>query len=296
MKGHAETAPEPAPHRLRSQAAGSQVCVRPAPPRVALQFGQQRTEPLRRGAAGIQRAAAQAGPVAGGQRRTRRGKELHVARVRLARRTGRAAEDAGSAHGGHEQAIVVAVPLVEGHEHLGARRKRWSHAPTVIQPHSPGYRKMNTELRRRHRRRGPRTSPTGLLCALAKVEILSTRAEPALPWESDGCLVVPAVFKTVVDPAGAGRGGFDSYPLRYEHTYTDRKANGKCVSDRPKSPTVLPTVTTTGRTVAVDSATPGRARLTRTAPRITVSPRNVQRDTVPDQQVPPVEDPRAWND
>ena len=32
--------------------------------------------------------------------------------------------------------------------------------------------------------------------------------------ESDGCLVVPAVFKTVVDPADAGRGGFDSYPLR----------------------------------------------------------------------------------
>ena len=54
---------------------------------------------------------------------------------------------------------------------------------------------------------GMRTWPVQLLFALAEPRRSVFR-------ESDGCLVVPAVFKTVVDPADAGRGGFDSYPLR----------------------------------------------------------------------------------
>ena len=212
VERHPEAAPEPAPHRLRAQTGGSQVGVGPAAPWVALQVGEQRGQPCRSGAAGIERPAAQAGAVAGGQRLACGCEELHVARVRLAGRAGGAAEDAGSAHRGHEQAVVAAVPVGKRREHLVARRHRLSHGSTVIQPQSGDHRKMNTK---RPRRRSGRSAPR--YARLAGSVTLYRCGAPLRVRESDGCLVVPAVFKTVVDPANAGRGGFDSYPLRYDN-------------------------------------------------------------------------------
>lgn len=40
------------------------------------------------------------------------------------------------------------------------------------------------------------------------------RFSPIMPAESEGCLVVPAVFNTVVGRLPV-QGGFDSYPLRH---------------------------------------------------------------------------------
>jgi len=66
----------------------------------------------------------------------------------------------------------------------------------------------------------PRNSPRGRLfnsagmkfafCNFHSAIFISNEPGP----ESDGCLVALAVFKTVVGPL-AGRGMFDSYPLRH---------------------------------------------------------------------------------
>lgn len=54
------------------------------------------------------------------------------------------------------------------------------------------------------------------------------RFSPIMPAESEGCLVVPAVFNTVVGRLPV-QGGFDSYPLRhcflfkYKELYSEKE-------------------------------------------------------------------------
>lgn len=110
---------EPAAHPRRLEAPPAQLHVAPAAPRRALQLVEQRPQPRGRLARPAERTAAQAGPVARGQRVAGAPEELDVPSERLAGGAGRAAEDSGGLHRREEDALVGGVARGEGAQHLG---------------------------------------------------------------------------------------------------------------------------------------------------------------------------------
>ena len=123
LEGHAEMLQEVAARARRVDAQAAQLRVADAGLRIALDAFQQPLHPQRRLAAGFERLAALARPVAGERGFAHAGEVLDVARQRLFRAAGRPAEDAGGAHAEIEQAVVAAVAARPGAVHFGDGRQ-----------------------------------------------------------------------------------------------------------------------------------------------------------------------------
>lgn len=82
---------------------------------------EQPAHPVRRSTIGVQRATPLAGPIAGEQGVTASPIVFHIAGQRFSRRARRPAEDAGRAHGDHEDAVVRGIPPLDGVIHFPIR-------------------------------------------------------------------------------------------------------------------------------------------------------------------------------
>ena len=132
LKRHRVLGQEPAPHAIGVEPQATEILIAPAARRLAFDFGEERSQPFRRLAGGLERPAAQAGPEARDECLAGRRVEGDMSRQRLLRRAGRTAEDSGGAHGGHEHAVIAGVSGHHRGEHLVARRQRHRfHGPEV---------------------------------------------------------------------------------------------------------------------------------------------------------------------